>query len=109
MAAVTVTHPSSTRDIASNVRKRQGSATKAKPRLKTVNDLMKAARKKPENSPKIEDDEEVSTAENEDDHQEDDFLVSDTEENQAAVKNAQLATSHVIDVDIDGGWKEGSP
>ena len=70
---------------------------------------MKAARKKPENSPKMEDDEEASAVENEDNHREDDFLVSDAEENQAAVKNAQLATSHAIDVDIDGGWKEGSP
>jgi len=106
MAAVTVAHPSSTRGVASDERKRKASATKAKPRLKTVNDLMKAARKKPENSPKMEDDEEASAIENEDNHQEDDFLVSDAEENQAAVKNA---TSHVIDVDIDGGWKEGSP
>lgn len=40
---------------------------------------------------------------------EDDFLVSDSEETEAAAKNAQMALSRVLDVDIDGGWNEGAP
>lgn len=41
--------------------------------------------------------------------EEDDFLVSDGEEEKAASKNAQLALTHIIDVDVEGGWKVGAP
>ena len=39
--------------------------------------------------------------------EEEDFLVSDTEEGSAAITNAQLALSKTVDVDVDGGWKVG--
>lgn len=90
-----------------------GAKAKNKPKLKTVNDLMKTSRRKAPAKPEDED-EAMSAAENEgnDDiaaEEEDDFLVSDGEESKAATKNAQLALSRIIDVDIEGGWKVGSP
>ena len=39
--------------------------------------------------------------------EEEDFLVSDTEEGNAAITNAQLALSKTVDVDVDGGWEVG--
>jgi DNA ligase-1 len=112
VTAVTVTHSPSAPEGTSGEGKRKGGNTKVNARLRNVNDLMKVARNNPDNDPRMGGDEEASAAENEGDHhvdEEDDFLVSDGEESQAAVKNAQLAVSRVIDVDIDGGWKEGSP
>lgn len=56
---------------------------------------------------------EASSAAEDDEHpddapeEEDDFLVSDGEEAEAAAKNAAMAASRVVDVDIDGGWKQG--
>lgn len=38
--------------------------------------------------------------------EDEDLLVSDGEEGEAALKNAQ---SKVIDVEFNGGWKEGTP
>ncbi|KAF9509239.1 hypothetical protein BS47DRAFT_1377634 [Hydnum rufescens UP504] len=39
--------------------------------------------------------------------EEEEFLISDTEEGSAAITNAQLAMSKTVDVDVDGGWKVG--
>lgn len=79
---------------------------------RTVNDLMKAAKKKTVPDP-MEDEEASSAVENEEGNvlpeEEDDFLASDGEETEAAAKNAQMALSRILDVDIDGGWKEGTP
>lgn len=104
-AAITVTHSPKVPEDTPTEGKRKGNKTKVKHQLN--NDLMKVARN---NNTRVGDDEEVPAACGEGDHmgEEDDFLASDGEESQAAVKNAKLAISHVIDVDIDGGWKEGS-
>lgn len=111
-AAVTSTRLSSTRRVDSGERKRKGNTAKVQPRLKNTNDTTEMARKNPNDTARMRNDDEAPTAENGDEHhvdEEDDFLASDGEESEAAAKNAQLAASHVIDVDIDGGWKVGSP
>lgn len=89
---------------------KSGPSSKSAP-LKTVNDLVKVAKGKTASNTVKE--EPTSSAEQEEGdpplEEEDDFLASDGEEAEAAVKNAQMALSHVIDVDVEGGWKEGAP
>lgn len=77
-------------------------------KLKTVNDLMPSRKTKPLAAPPPanEDSGEDEKLAEEDDE---DLLVSDAEESKAAVKIAQLALSRTVDVDVDGGWKDGDP
>ncbi|KAF8321224.1 DNA ligase I [Clavulina sp. PMI_390] len=118
---ITVTKPSSNPPASSSslspkkASKKNDKGPKKGQPMKSVNDLMKSGKRK---APAVveEDEEEAASAASDGgedeippEEEEDDFLVSDGEETKAAVKNAQMALSHVIDVDVDGGWKPGSP
>lgn len=113
--------PTSSPPKSNPVRAKQDAKGKAKEKPRTVNDLMQfhksksSVSTKPQPSPPKREEEEEADAvasAKEDDvvDQEDEEDALDGEEGQkAALTNAQLALSRIVDVDIDGGWKEGEP
>jgi hypothetical protein len=76
-------------------------------KLKSVNDLISASQTTTDNA------EGALASELEEEYEpvdeEEDLLAPDGEEGKAALRNASLALSKVVDVDLDEGWKEGAP